>query len=323
MRSLIELFQKIPKQTFAVIFYACLVVFLVLYLRSIDYSQLRSLEIAPGYFVLACLLGMAFRYWSTFVWIAILRALGAKDVRWSRGLLGVYAKAWMGRYIPGTAPWILGKIFFAAQHGISKNKLAVSSLLEGLLQVVVQMLFAVVMILLAPQTRVRGDGFRLLLLIAVVVSLVVIAPPVFNRIVALVYRVLKRKPFPAEHRVGIRVVVGGVGLYVVGVIFSGFSLFFISKSVYPALGYDAMFFVIGVSCLASAASMVAIFAPGGIGVREGIQLVLQGLILPPSIALVITVVMRLWTLALDVVFFLLHARRSAKEPAEASEPSHG
>lgn len=319
MHRLVDLARRLPKKTFAVVFYGLLAIFLVLYLRSIDYSQLKEIQIAPIYFLVACVLGMMFRYWSAFVWISILRTLGARDVRWGRALLNVYAKSWMGRYIPGTAPWILGKIYFAAQHGISKNKLAVSSLLEGLLQIVVQMLFAVVMILLSPQTRVLGSGFRVLLLLAAVASLVVIAPPVFNRLVALAYRIVKRKEFPREHFVDTRLVVGGVGMYAIGVLFTGLSLFFIAKSVYPELPYESIFFVMGASCLASAASMIAIFAPGGIGVREGIQLVLLGLILPPSIALVITVIMRLWTLALDVLFFLLHARKHEMRPTSPPE----
>src|SRR5690606_15773151 len=101
---------------------------------------------------IATLLAMAFRYWGAFIWLAILRTLGATRLRQNLSqLLHVYAKSWLGRYIPGTAPWILGKIYFASKLGVSKNKLAVSSLLEGGLQIIVTLVIAVGILLLDPK----------------------------------------------------------------------------------------------------------------------------------------------------------------------------
>ena len=58
----------------------------------------------------------------------------------------------------------------------------------------------------------------------------------------------------------------------------------------------------GASSLAGAVSMLAIFAPSGIGVREGIQLALLSIIMPTEYALVITVFTRLWGVAMDFIF---------------------
>ncbi len=59
----------------------------------------------------------------------------------------------------------------------------------------------------------------------------------------------------------------------------------------------------GAASLAGAASMLAIFAPSGIGVREGIQLVLFSLIMPKELALAVTIITRLWSVGMDFVFF--------------------
>jgi uncharacterized membrane protein YbhN (UPF0104 family) len=51
--------------------------------------------------------------------------------------------------------------------------------------------------------------------------------------------------------------------------------------------------------------MIAVFAPSGLGVRDGIQLVLLSLIFPNEIALAITIFSRLWSAAVDVLFYLV------------------
>lgn len=296
-------FKKTAFKLIPWVFYALLLVFLVIYLRSIDYSKLAGISISWPYVIVATAFALAFRYWGAFIWVVLLRSLGAAGVRLSRTLIYVYAKSWLGRYIPGTAPWILGKIYFASQQGISKNKLAVSSLLEGALQIIVQFLFALALLAFDPRLDIISGQVKLLIFIAIIGCLVALIPTVFNKLVASAYKLIKKKPFAREHYASGRTIGKGFALYVVGALLSSLSLFFIAKAVYPALGYDQLLFVMGVGTLSGAVSMVAIFAPSGIGVREGIQLALLSLIMPTEYALVITVVTRLWSVGVDLLFY--------------------
>lgn len=306
-------------------FYVLLVAFLVLYLRSIDFSKLAHLHISWGYLVLASALGLIKNYVGTFTWFVILRSLGARDLRVQKQLIYVYAKAWMGRYIPGTAPWILGKIYFASQHGVSKQKLAVSSLLEGGLQIVTMLVFALALLVFDRRLDVLGDGFKALMVAVAVVGIVAILPPVYNRIVGLAYKVLRRKTIDAENRATTRTIAQGASLYLADALINGLSLFFIAKAVDPGLAYSNIVFAMGAGSLAGAASMLAIFAPSGLGVREGIQLVLFSLIMPRELALAVTIVTRLWSVGIDFAFFGLSwliAGRSTPKPG-ASPAIHG
>lgn len=285
------------------VFYGLLLVFLVLYLRSIDYSKLTDISISWPYVLIATAFALAFRYWGAYIWVVLLRSLGAATVRLNRTLVYIYAKSWLGRYIPGTAPWILGKIYFASQQGISKNKLAVSSLLEGALQIIVQFLFALALLAFDPRLDIISSQIKLLILVAIVGCVVALIPAVFNKLIASAYRLIKKKPFAREHYASGHTISKGFALYIVGALLSSLSLFFIAKAVYPALGYDQLLFVMGVGTLSGAVSMVAIFAPSGLGVREGIQLALLSLIMPTEYALVVTVVTRLWSILVDMLFF--------------------
>lgn len=300
-----QLVKQLLRRALPLTFYLLLVVFLVVYLRSIDYSRLSEAEFHWGYFAIASLLALGFRYWGAYIWTVLLRSLGASQVRMNRTLIYVYAKSWLGRYIPGTAPWILGKIYFAAKQGISKNKLAVSSLLEGALQIIVQMMFALALLAFDPRLDIITGQMKLLIVAAVIGLGLFMVPTVFNWSIARVYKIIKKKAFDRDHYATSKTIGKGFGLYIIGAVISSLSLFFIAKTVYPELGYEQIFFIMGVGTLAGAASMLAVFAPSGIGVREGIQLVLLSLIMPTEIALVITIVTRLWSVVIDLMFFVL------------------
>lgn len=304
------------------VFYALLIIFLALYLRSVDFSKLAHLHLNWWYLGLASVLALVTRYMGTFTWFTILKTLGATDLHLQKQLIYVYAKAWMGRYIPGTAPWILGKIYFASKHGISKQKLAVSSLLEGGLQVVTMLVFALALLVFDKRLDVLGDGFKALMIGVAIVGIIVLIPKVFNRLITLTYRLLRRKELPVEHLARPRTIISGASLYLVNAVINGLSLFFIAKGVDPGLSYSNIAFAMGAASLAGAASMLAIFAPSGLGVREGIQLVLFSLVMPKELALAVTVITRLWSVGIDFVFFGLSrilATRSITDSTNQTE----
>ena len=248
---------------------------------------------------------MFFRYWTAYIWVVLLKNLGAKNVRLGRDLLYVYAKSWLGRYIPGTAPWILGKIYFASKYGISKNKLAVSSLLEGALQIAVLLAISLLLLIADARLDVIGSEYKFLMILGLMGCFVSLLPPVFNFFVAFAYRIFKKKTLSIEDYANTRTISTGAGMYAIGALINGISLFFIAKAMYPDLGYEQLSFVIGVGTLASAVSMLAVFAPSGLGVREGIQLALLSIIMPTEIALLVTISTRLLSLVCDGCFYLV------------------
>lgn len=286
------------------VFYALLLVFLVLYIKHIDFSKFNSVRIDWRFVIIASAFGLGMRFWQIFIWFTLLRNLGAKDLKKStRQLAYVYAKSWLGRYIPGTAPWILGKIYFASKHGISKSKLAVSSLLEGALQVSIVMAVAFAVLLFDTRLNIISGTLKLLMVGVLIACIVAIYPSVFNRLISLAYKLLRKKKIDAEDLASNKTIIQGALLYIIGALLSGTALFFIAKAVYPPLGYDNLLYVLGVSNLAGALGMLAIFAPSGIGVREGILLALLSVVMPAEYALLVTVTSRLWDVAMDGIFF--------------------
>lgn len=288
------------------VFYAALLVFLFFYIKSINFSALGSVQFAWHFVIIASLFGLAMRYWQIVGWLVILKDLGAEGLERSRVQLAhVYAKSWLARYIPGTAPWILGKIYFASKHGVSKSKLAVSSLLEAVLQVTVVLAFGSLLLLMDERFGVIDQRLRIVMGVVLALCLIVVMPPVFNRLVGLAHRIARKKELSAENKMPAKTLLKGVALYVTGGVLYGLFLFFLAKGVYPPLAYDQIPFIIGAGNLAGALGILAIFTPSGLGVRDGVQLLLFSLVMPPEFALTITILTRLWDVVLDVLFFVV------------------
>jgi len=236
-------------------------------LRTIDFSKFKDITFDWPPVLFGTLLAILFRYEGTYIWLVILKGLGAKNLNDKPGLAYVYAKSWLGRYIPGTAPWILGKIYFASRHGISKNKLAISSLLEGGLQITVIMIVALVLLFFDKRLDVVDQKFKFLMLITAAICVIAMIPPLFNKIISIAYKILRRKNIDESDLAGNMVILKGSFLYLIGAFINGLSYYYLVKGFYPEIDFKDSLLIVGAISLASSASMLAFFAPSGIGVR--------------------------------------------------------
>jgi uncharacterized membrane protein YbhN (UPF0104 family) len=298
------------KRAIPIVLYVALALVLYFYLRDVKWSQIIAIKFNWGWLAVGTAVSLLSRYWMVLIWLVLLRSLGAGKFNNIPELALVYAKSWLGRYIPGTAPWILGKIYFASKQGLSKSKLAVSSFLEAGLQIITLLLVGIVMLLVDPRTSVVPPVLRWAMIAALVIGIVALLPPVFNSMARFGYRLIRKKELDPADLPSWTAILRGTGLYLIGAIFSGLSMFFVALAVDPTLSWDNLAFIIGAANLATAVSMIAIFAPGGVGVRETILITLLGIVMGRALATAATIVLRLWSIIIDFAFFgiaFLHA----------------
>lgn len=321
IQAVVSFCRKIPKQAISILFLACVIVFFVLYLRSIDWQRLSQLHFSWGYLIAATIFATAFRYWGVMIWRYILSDLGAQGLPPFVVMSYVYAKAWMGRYIPGTVTWIAGKVYMASSHGISKSRLAVSSLLEGGMQIIAVMVVSMLLLGFDPRLNVIPSEYKILMIICAVLLLLLLTPAVFNRIMGMAVMIVKKQKAHHDLLINGKSVLRSFILYALGSFIIGLSEFFIARTVYPSLPWHDFWFIVGAFNLAGAIGMLAIGVPTGIGVRDGAILLLLSAVLPKEIALAITVTSRLWSAFADVVFFglasLVHRVTSPKSTTRA------
>ncbi|SQH76835.1 conserved membrane protein of unknown function [Shewanella benthica] len=291
-------FQSLRKIVTSV-FFILVAIFFVYYFRNIDFDAIKDIELdypslSVGIFVL-----VAVRYWLSFTWSQMLKMLGVCSFSFADSNY-VYAKSWLGRYIPGKVAWILGKIYFASEYGVAKSKLSISSLLEAGVQVAVALLIGVALVFFAGAAQLSFE-LKLFMGVSSVGVVVALIPVVFNRIVVLVYKLVKNEELRFTGYDS-KLLLKLIGYYIFSGLLSGISFFFIVNA-FSDVGIDNLLYLIGISNLSGAIGILAIIAPSGIGVREGVQLVCLQPILTDEVLVVVLIAGRTLSILADILFY--------------------
>jgi hypothetical protein len=226
-----------------------------------------------------------------------------------RFLLGSYVRllpwrvmmavAWvplLGKYVPGKVAAIAAAVFLLRRFGVAgRIALSVVLVLDGL--AVLAGLVIGARLLLLPGFGDWIPGGMTLYLVVVVAGLVCVHPAIYSRLLDRVLRLLGRSPLPKRptlREYGLPALTA-----VLQWVFSGTGLWLMSRSLTSVPLSDWPMFV-SVAALAMTVSYLALFAPGGIGVREGIfMLGLQPLIGGGNAAIVV-VAMRVLHIVIEL-----------------------
>lgn len=289
------------KIALAAVFYALLVVFLARYLRGTDWGQLGRLEFSPWYLLAAVPLSVASRMLQPVAWRILIRSYGDHPPPYAQ-ITRVYATSWLGRYIPGKVAGIGAKVLFGREYGMRASTLAATSVAEAALQLTTALALAFVLIALWGDALVLSDDVRLLALIALSGLVTLLAPPVFNRVTHWARGLMKVAPGDVG-RVSLVTLLSAGAVYVLIHAMSGPPIYFVLKSMYPAVAASLMPELTAAVLFAGTLGTFAIFTPAGLGVREGILIVLLGVLIPRSVAVAGVLVLRLWSIAMDLLYY--------------------
>lgn len=288
-------------------FYLIIVAFLVIALTHVDWEIVGETRLDWRWLALGTAVGLANLGWIVFIWLRLLRSLGAHGMQpLLPEMAHAYAKSWLGRYTPGPAAWVVGKIYFAGRLGVSRSKLAVSSFLEAGLQTLVTLIIGLVLVLLDTGASDALDPrLRLVMIAGLVLGIFALSPSVFNTVAVWAYRLIRRRGLDRSHLPTWSTIGQGLWMYGLSAGLVGLSSFLVIKALWPSLHWSTVGYVTGITSLTSALGVLAIAVPAGLGVREVMLAPMLTLVMPTDIAIVAVVVLRLWSIVLDILFFLI------------------
>ncbi|HMB95542.1 MAG TPA: lysylphosphatidylglycerol synthase domain-containing protein [Tepidisphaeraceae bacterium] len=221
----------------------------------------------------------------------------------------------LGKYVPGKVASVVGIVYILKKFQIPiAIAFSVVLVLDGMMAVSGLMLGAP-LLLSGPVKHLLPQGWILAAMI-VLAGLVCLHPKVFGWVTNFVLKKMKHPPL--DH-------MPDLTHYIVPVIcvfsqwtLAGFSLWFVAKSV-TAVPMSQIPIFISIAGLAYTISYLALFAPGGIGVREAIFLTtLQQVVGLGSYAAIVVVGIRLVQLFVElicVMIGLIILKFFAQEPA--------
>jgi len=246
-----------------------------------------------------------------FLWRGLLRILGAR-VSFSSAVR-IFSVSSLGRYLPGKVWQVVGMVYLSKKEGVRTEAGVWAALLAQMLAVLAGFGLSMVVLFL-EQERVLAPLLKQIgwqhvslwwMLIPLAVILIALHPRILEKLTNWMLKLLKREPI--RFRLSYAGLLGFFLLYVLSWVLYGVAFFMFINSLTP-LALTNLTAVTGIFTVAYIVGLLAIFVPGGLGVREGLLvMLLEGILLAgqSSVATPIALAQRLWFTAAELTFVLI------------------
>lgn len=259
-------------------------------------NELKQVEFKINYFyfLLAILIFCIFVFSQSLVWYFITIknkiniSLKKSIIAWFYSMLA--------KYIPGKLFSLLGIAYFYHLENKSEKKVAFCFFLETACNVI-SAAFVFLISFIFFKIAIF-EQYKFLALILMMGFFILIHPKILNFFIDIVSRLIKKEI--EKLSIKYRDILMIVFLYILTWFILGFGFYFLVNSVLP-LASNNILFLTGAFSLSIIIGLISIFTPGGLGVREGILVILLTAILPYSISVIIALLARIWTTITEVL----------------------
>ena len=215
----------------------------------------------------------------------------------------IHAASWLLKYVPGQVGSLVNKISWGSKHGYKKKLIATSVLYENVLMVFASLILSVPLLFVAASKLT--DSTIVWALVMIVPMLVVCNQRVFYTLLNAVLKIAKRKPLLQNELLTSRQIFANTLYYMIPRILNGIGFVVIASAMF-AVTPDMYVPVASIFIFAGIIGMLALFVPSGIGVREGIIVLLMSVYIPADQAIVLALVARFFTTIADLGVLVLY-----------------
>jgi len=300
-----DLFSKNNKKIYSRILFIAVLAFVLYYivgsfrdlsahLQQINYT---SLVLSFFFTLIAYLL-------SLFVWIALAAAFGLKANFMSA------ARAWslsqLGKYIPGRAGLILVRLDAYENH--PKRTVAVATLVEFIAAFIASCLLILFSIFFME--NIIPGYLRIIATLLSLFLLVLLHPKLLKPLTNILLIFFKREPIEDFPSFGL--ILKFVFINLLTGIPYGLGLFY-SMDCFADLSFNYLIPMIGIYYAACLAGIAALFAPAGLGVREGIIFLILPALIAKGVVIAGTIMIRIVSIAVEIclaLFFSLYPQKN-------------
>ncbi|MFW6116211.1 MAG: lysylphosphatidylglycerol synthase domain-containing protein [bacterium] len=254
------------------------------------WSEIRAFgwDLKAGLLVGSILLQLAASVlWATVWWRMVVRT--GCSVSWLAGTR-IYMTSNLARYIPGSIWGYVSRAYLGKEDGVTPQGVGISVVWE-IGSAVVASLFLVVTALPAYQSQVPAAVLGMVLT-AALGCLIGLLPPVFNRWVPLLRPILPAHPLPSFSWMDFLLYLGSaLGTHIL----VGTAFFLFARSLFD-IGWSALWDFVVLWSFSATSGLLIIFVPYGLGVREGLLVILLRPFVPDEVAALMSLSSRVWTI---------------------------
>lgn len=229
------------------------------------------------------------------LWRIVLRAISGHELRFSSAYR-ILTLSNLGKYLPGKIWTVTGMVYLVGQEGVPAKPALVSSALHQAFTLIPGAVFATSVL----GVGIWGNTSPWAIGIGMALGILLLYPPIFRALLNFALRLFGRERIDFE--LSFARAFGLFWLYVAAWVLYGASFWCMNLGIglpsAPFLPVSAAY------CAAYIVGFVAIFAPGGLGVREGVLAVVLAPYLPAGLATAVAVVSRFWMTIVELAGML-------------------
>ncbi|WP_395244787.1 lysylphosphatidylglycerol synthase domain-containing protein [Agromyces sp. MMS24-K17] len=287
--------------------------FVITLIRNWDQVAAQHLEFSWWWLVAGVLFAAAVPL-TGYLWGRILRTLSPDAEVSLAEAVAVQCASWLLKYIPGQVGSVVNKVIWAGKKQISRVLVVITFVYENVFLQIVSIVPSLVVLAFAlgPETLGANAPTILLPTLIILPLAAFVYRPVFHRVMSvLLRRALKQEVPPEEYFLRTPKVVGFLFEFLGPRVLNGVGFVLIAATVTDVEPSDWLPLA-SAYVLAGAIGILAVFVPSGLGVREGVVVLLLGFFMPVTAAIVVSLLARLISTASDGIVALLYAgvRRS-------------
>lgn len=281
------------------IFFILVIYFLAKYLvKNIDDIKNMDFRVNWKIFMVSMIFFFIYKYTLASLWHYITK-LNNASIAYSDAITA-YLYSILGKYIPGKVFMLAARIPAYERNNVKARKVTVCFLLENICTLSGAAFLFVISLLFFPNEIL--NEYKWMTLGLIVLFFVCINPRIMNFFLKIAERLTKKEDMAISitYVQMIKVVI----LFILNWLIVGSGFYMLVCSIYP-IPLSELLYVGGIYGLSAIIGILAIFAPSGIGVREGIIVMGLSLIIPSEYAIIISIISRLWTTVAELILIFI------------------
>lgn len=212
----------------------------------------------------------------------------------------VYLYSILGKYIPGKVFMLAARLPAYSRENVPARKPTVCFFIENVCTLLGAAFLFLISLAFFPNDIL--NKYMWFVVIFIVAFFVCINPKIINFFLARLGKLIKKDDItiPMNYIQMVKVVL----LFVANWFIVGIGFYLLINSIYQ-IPVSQMLYVGGIFGLSAIIGIISLFAPSGIGVREGIIVAGLVLIMPKEYAVIISVVSRLWVTVAELILIFI------------------
>jgi uncharacterized membrane protein YbhN (UPF0104 family) len=211
-------------------------------------------------------------------------------------------KSWFysqfGKYLPGKIWLFLGRIYSYESRRKPKKLISVALYFEMVTIVIAGGMIFLAALVLVQETRYFYSGKQLWWLVPLfVLAFASVHPQVLQKIMNWALTLIRKEPISLS--IAYSDVLWILIICIVAWLVGGLGFYLFVDSIYP-VAFQSILFLTGALAISSTLGLIAIFAPSGLGVREGALVYLLSFMMVTPVAVVISILTRIWMSLIEI-----------------------